>query len=215
MLLFGGNITSASDQTGRLVFSNDLYAYDSASNTWEKLNVFGPRPAGRFGQTMVCDVRSRSLIVFGGASFPDQRSGCQNSSDEKPVMYAETWRFDLDADTWRQLKGIDSTLSALGLAAASDSLSGRTLVYSGASSSGKFETTAELYDVAQDRWTAEKPAGSPPARVMPALVYDPDVGGFLLYGGTQSRTGPNLSTSAPLFTYFDDVWIYKSGVTSK
>ena len=67
LLLFGG-----STESGPV---NDLWLFDSASDSWSQLSPEGEAPSARFGQDAVWMPSSGSLLVFGG------RDGSQDLND--------------------------------------------------------------------------------------------------------------------------------------
>ncbi len=53
---------------------NDLWAFYSATETWEQLNPTGGPPSARAFHTAVFDVVTNRMVVFGGTAS----DGCQN-----------------------------------------------------------------------------------------------------------------------------------------
>ncbi|HUE53269.1 MAG TPA: kelch repeat-containing protein [Terriglobales bacterium] len=68
---------------------------------------------------------------------------------------------------------------------------------------GGFDGTTGLADTwiwNGSTWMQQTPASSPAARNLHAMVFDPDVGGIVLFGGTgASATGPN---------HYNDTWLW-------
>lgn len=79
--LFGGQIGSA--------YSNDIYAYDAAANTWTKLNPAGSRPPARWRAALAYDSTNHVFMLYGGVNGA--------------TLYNDTWIYDPTANTWTQL----------------------------------------------------------------------------------------------------------------
>ncbi len=79
--LFGG-----ATPTG---YSNDLFAYSVATNTWTKLNPAGSRPAPRRRMGFAFDSANNVFLLFGG--------------EDATTVYTDTWIYDPVANTWSQL----------------------------------------------------------------------------------------------------------------
>jgi hypothetical protein len=60
-ILFGG-VTDDVD----LLYPETLWAYDSAANTWKKLEPAGRFPYGRQGLAMIYDAKIGGMVLFGG-----------------------------------------------------------------------------------------------------------------------------------------------------
>jgi hypothetical protein len=79
--LFGGVNPAA--------YSNDLFAYDGASNTWSKLNPTGPLPAPRARAGFAYDSTNKVFMLYGGLD------------DSK--TYNDTWIYNPATNAWNQL----------------------------------------------------------------------------------------------------------------
>lgn len=79
--LFGG-------QTGT-AFSNDLYTYDVATNTWTKLAPSGTRPAPRWNAGFAYDSTNNIFLVYGG----------ENGS----TVFNDTWVYKPATNAWAKL----------------------------------------------------------------------------------------------------------------
>jgi len=73
------------------IYYNDLWKYDSPSNSWTKINAGGPAPSGRWGHS--ADVLGNRMLVFGGNS-----AGAVSLND--------IWSFDFSTNNWQQLETI-------------------------------------------------------------------------------------------------------------
>lgn len=210
MLLFGGRTRGDSGDFGQSAFSNELYAYDSSSNIWERIVVVGPRPEARYGQAMAYDCVDNALIIIGGVSFQSAESPESSPTDDELIAHDDAWQLDLTTSIWKELSPTGSLPSPIGLAAAFDAQVGLTVAYSGIDNRGQEKSSLIILDVDHSQWREVERTGSwPSPRVMPTLVYDRDINGFLMYGGTRTTMlQPSLDNASSPFVYFDEVWIY-------
>jgi len=79
MILFGGSEDAEISSLG------DTWAYDYGSDVWTQLDVVGPSDRG--WHAMALDADTGMLVLFGGGRSRDQYT-------------AETWVFDLVANSW-------------------------------------------------------------------------------------------------------------------
>jgi hypothetical protein len=202
MLLFGGRCLSG--QTGGPVYSNEVYAYSPASNTWAKLGAGGPRPQGRYVQAMAYDSRHHALLIFGGRFFASFEPGTQ------VTQYDDVWQFNVDSGTWKELTSAEPFPLTYAPVAAYDVETGKTVVQVEMERNGRRESILETYDPSRGTLTECSVAGaSPSPRQSPALMYDPELQALLMWGGVEVADGKfSTNESASPYTYFDDVWIY-------
>lgn len=165
--LFGGLDNSA---------RNDLWFYSLAQRRWEEVAATGPKPAARFGHTLLHDAARRRLIVFGG-----QAGG----------FFSDVWAFDLDSGAWQQLAPNEAGPSnRYGHSAILDEARGRMVISHGFTDAGRFDDTW-AFDLATNRWSNLTPSGTRPLRrCLHHAVYDPANSQMLLYGGCASGFGP-------------------------
>ena len=81
-ILFGGSAAFGP--------SNDTWSFDLAGDVWTNQNP-ALRPSSRIGHRMAYDAESGRIVLFGGIS------------DFGGVLNAETWAYDLGANTWTPL----------------------------------------------------------------------------------------------------------------
>ena len=79
--LFGGQIGAG--------FSNDLYAYDVAANSWTKLTPTGTPPSPRWRTSLAYDSTNNIFMVYGG--------------QDATQTYNDTWIYNPATNTWTQL----------------------------------------------------------------------------------------------------------------
>lgn len=66
LILFGG--TSSLESTSEELYPSTLWAYDSAANTWTRLDPAGRFPYGREDHAMVYESKSGKIVMFGGTN---------------------------------------------------------------------------------------------------------------------------------------------------
>ncbi len=160
-ILFGG-----SGASGLL---NDTWAYDPAANRWTNLSPSGIVPEGRSGQAMLYDPANGKVLMFGGEGTAGYLSG--------------TWLYDPGLNRWRNLNPSGTPPARDGQTLAYDPASGQVILFGGFTGTSYLGDTW-AYDSAANTWTKLRPpGGSPAARDGGSLVYDPDTGRLLLFGG--------------------------------
>jgi N-acetylneuraminic acid mutarotase len=177
LLLFGGC-------DGNRVFG-DTWGYDPSANAWGKLEPTGESPPGRVQHSMVYDLRSSKVILFGGMTT-------EGAGDD-------TWAYDPTANTWTELHPAgNSPPPRSGHSMVYDSRSDRVILFGGwnSGSPGVLNDTW-AYEAAANTWTELSPGGNlPAARGGHAMVYESVSGKVVLFGGRGS--------SRLLF----DTWVY-------
>jgi len=179
-VMFGGT-------TG--VHLNDTWIYDRNANTWNNANprVLEGTLEPRVTHAMVYDASADRIVMFGGLTV----SGVTN----------ETWIYSFSANTWSKVEPTveGGTLEGRWLhAMAYDSTAQRTILFGGATDTGKRNDTW-VYDCAGNRWSKLNPSfvgGTLTARNSHAMVYDSAANKTILFGG--------LDTSGKL----NDTWAY-------
>jgi len=109
-------------------------------------------------------------------------------------FFNDVWAFDLDLETWTELKANDRSAAAprprYGQSAALDT-QGRVLISHGFSDQGRFDDTW-AFDLAAARWVNLTPASGPKPlkRCLHELIYEAIADRLLLFGGCSSGFGP-------------------------
>lgn len=93
MIVFGGLVRDPI--TGTANETNDLWAFDLATNDWSPLETGGPKPARRQFAAGSVLPGSGSLILFGGRSGND--------------FFDDTWLLDFRSLQWRRLATVGAT----------------------------------------------------------------------------------------------------------
>jgi N-acetylneuraminic acid mutarotase len=164
VILFGGSDFD--------VAFNDTWAYDPPTNTWTKLSPAGSLPSKRMYHQMVYDPAGSKMILFGGIDSSAARN--------------DTWAYDPAVSTWSELHPAgDLPAVRQGHALVYDPGSGRVILFGGwDDDSGQMLNDTWAYDPTANSWTELRPAGDHPgARWGHAMVYDPDSGRLILFGG--------------------------------
>jgi N-acetylneuraminic acid mutarotase/DNA-binding transcriptional ArsR family regulator len=180
-VLFGGMNYNGSE-------SNETWTYDYESNTWTKMSP-SLSPAPRERPAMTYDNKSDRIILFGGYV------------QYNPVVYNETWAYDLNTNTWTNMSPLNSPPSRFHPGIAYDSQSDRVIMFSGDDEGGSsiYDDTW-AYDYNNNTWTNMTPAFSPVARVDPKMAYDPIANRIVMFGGGMGPIGS--------FNSWNDTWTY-------
>jgi len=164
--------------------NNETWSYDLANNTWTNMSPPSP-PSGRDGHVMGYDSRMGRVILFGG------RTATGNS--------AETWAYDLVANTWTKLTPTVAPPPTWGSSMVFDSGSNRFVRFGGDRPlSPSLNNETWFFYAQNDTWIEAAPSIVPPRRAAHALSYDSRANVTVLFGGFTE----NL--------YADDVWWYGS-----
>ena len=144
---------------------------------------------------MVYVTTAEKIIMFGGAT-----------DEQHPLN--ETWMYDRDKNAWTDLKPSGNLPSARrNTAAAYDPGTNKIVIFGGLGADGDVLDDTWEYDVTENTWTpwiARTPSPQPSARYGAEMVYDPESGRLLLFGGTYSRR----SATASFQQDFNDTWAF-------
>jgi len=165
VILFGG----ADENVWGL---SDTWAYDFNTNSWKEM---AKGPEHHLGDRLVYDAESDRVVLFGGYGF-----GFSNG------LYNDTWVYDLNSDTWTEMKPDISPPGRNYQAMTYDSRSDLVLMWGGADLSGSYYDSIWSYDFNTNTWKELKPTqGSVPrGRDYPAMVYDANSDRTILFGGS-------------------------------
>lgn len=176
VILFGGQTGNYNNPDN---FNGETWAYDVAANKWTQTNPISG-PSGRAAPEMAYDAESDRVILFGGV-LPSLET------------LNDTWAFDYNTNTWKEMKAKGPTLH-LGARLAYDAESDRIILFGGYDLPGSFlynDTWA--YDFNSDTWTEMKPSISPPGRNYQAMTYDSKADRILTWGGSDVRGNFDMS----------------------
>jgi len=163
--LFGG--LNASGPT------NDLWAFDLATDSWTELHTTGEGPGARFGHTGVW-VPGFGLVIWSG----------QGSSS----FFDDVWAYDPQTNSWSELPSLGAVPEARYGSCASIGPDGEMWISHGfTEDDGRFADTRS-YDFATGTWTDRTPSGDLPVkRCLHDCTWSP-AGQLILYGGQTTGT---------------------------
>jgi len=154
-LVFGGLTTNS-------VFFNDLWEWDSPTETWTERVISGPQPSPRYATGMVWDLARQRAVVFGGAG-------------PNGVYLNDLWEWNGTTGTWTNPTpgGAQPTARAYHTMAY-DSVRQKVVVYGGTDGTNSFDETWE-WDGAAQTWT-QGPAIGSTGNTTPSSSQTDDVG---------------------------------------
>jgi hypothetical protein len=206
-LLFGGGNGGISPA----VRYNDTWTFSSTGG-WSQLSP-GTSPSPRQGAGIAYDPTTQTVVLFGGGTglytylndtwtwdgttwtqqFPpvspracefDTQGMVYDQATENVVMFmggncnpnlAETWVWNGRKKTWTQ-KFPAASPPASAATIAYDAANGEVVLFGG--------NMSQTWTWDGTTWTEEFPATSPSPRGLPAMAYDPIVGGVVMFGGS-------------------------------
>jgi len=188
------------DDSGQATGVVETWAYDLATASWTQMAP-ATQPPARWGSRMVYDSESDRIILFGGTDAVTY------------ITLADTWAYDLEADTWVQLQTSGSITPLHFYDMAYVPGLDRVILFGGLTSPGGDEWTllndTWAFDINALTWVQLQPQTSPPARAYQTLVYDPSSGDLIQYGGITSHANyPDEATTDETWRYSvaDNTW---------
>jgi N-acetylneuraminic acid mutarotase len=186
VLVFGG----LNSNPGTLF--NDLWAYDTTTKAWAKIDPSGVPPSERESSTMAYWPSTQRVLLFGGLSL----------GEDTDAELGDMWAYDPLTMTWGEVARTGIAPSArLGQAMASAPALGGVFLFG-----GRFDDTdlddSWVFDSLDDTWARLQPAeGSPEARDGHVMAYDSSSGALVLFGGFDSSASLDLG----------DTWVFGPG----
>jgi PKD repeat protein len=133
------------------------------------------------------------LVVYGGDDFNN-------------TIYGTTRLYS--GGSWEAVTTQGSPGPLDGPALAYDPLSGQVVMYGGLQSYAPFSYTSLTWFYSAGTWTSASLSPTPPPRLAATMVFDPDLGGVVLFGG--------YNNSDPTgHTLLSDTWLFKNGGWSR
>ena len=180
IFLFGGF------STGLGYKLNDLWAFNCSTNEWVLCAVGGTKPNNRYGVSMVYNINSGNVILFGG-----------NTNDGK---VNEIWVLQPDTLTWDLLDPPTPLPDArywTGLSL--DEVNNRLILFSGSANFPNIPHDTWEFDLTNHQWTQFDLSIQPPKRLIHTMVYNNLTNQIFMYGGNDP---------ADLNQPYDDLWIF-------
>lgn len=163
----------------------DTWVYDVPGNRWSRLRIGGPRRRGDAG--FCYDPLNRMFVLFGGMTDGDVSERFLN----------DTWVFDLDTNSWREMTPENSPPRCYGCRLVYDSVNEKLLLWGGniPSIESKLDDWWS-YDYPSNTWTRIETEDGPEGRYWHHMAFDPGVGKVVMFGGIPSGMS------------FGDTWLY-------
>jgi hypothetical protein len=157
-------------------FFNDVWAFDTIAETWQKLETKGTAPSKRYGTAAAVDTKRNQLIISHG--FTD--SG----------RFDDTLALDLTTLTWSKLVDANATrpLKRCLHDAVYEPTTDRFLLFGGCSSGFGPCPQSDFWslNIGTRAWTKLEPTDRPTARQNSSMVSN-DAGRVWLFGGDTER----------------------------
>jgi N-acetylneuraminic acid mutarotase len=162
----------------------DTWSYDSATNAWTNLSP-AKHPTGRSIPAMAYDVKTKSMVLFGGLSG---YNGCN-----------DTWIYNSTSNSWQNKTTKNSPPARCGHTMIYDDISGNILMFGGSSSviNPTYFNDTWTYNATLNKWTLINCLQATTARYNQGMVYDNAHDTMILFGG-QGYSGPS----------FGDTWAF-------
>ena len=162
----------------------DLWAFDLATDAWQRVDVSGASPAARFGHEAAW-VPGQGLVIFGGQAGS--------------TFFGDLWLFNQQTATWEELPAAGAAPVARYGSCSAIGSDGRFWISHGFTENGTRFDDTRAYDLDARRWADETPTGDLPVkRCLHACWWTVD-DRLALYGGQTNGT-PALG----------DLWAYSA-----
>ena len=165
----------------------ETWTYDTDSGSWTEIET-NHAPRARSRMAMVYDSNTNRILLYGGST---------DSSYYGRDVAADTWEFELETATWRQLNISGGPQLEVFVTGAYDVQSRRFIVY-GYTAQVEFQTWALDYQA--QTWENMNPDNSPRIRLPGDAVYSPALDRVLIFGGAPGWPGTKTTT--------DKLWAY-------
>ncbi len=172
--------------TGEFGRKVDTWSYDVDTDTWTEMDP-EVSPRGRTWHGMAYDARADLIALYGGFNVHDEYLG-------------DTWTYDLDTDTWTEVRTKVDPGPRAYFDMAYEPTSGRTILFGGTTGPwGLQEPHGDTwaFDAKRGRWTELTPDAAPSPRGWHSMAYDATGEVIVLFGGGPSRD-----------EYTAETWIY-------
>ena len=188
LLVFGG-------WDGR-VANDDVWFFNGKKGTWSRPKVTGTPPCARAGHSSALDARAGRLLVFGGASYDEQRV---------PTYLRDTVELDLVAMHWARPR-VTGDYPAARAGAATATLANVLVLFGGWAGPAPLPAPALPADTAASRFQLAHHAGlgfgstAPPGATVD-VPYGPHAGTSLLDLDSGEWVAPHVAGDGPGYRY--------------
>lgn len=169
-------------------FYNDLYRFDTSTDTWYKLSPQGSLPPARAFAASVGVEQRGLMFLFGGANYDPTFSNF--------IAYDDLWVYSVAKNTWKQLHPVNQ--GPVGRSRPNLWLVGNRLyLFGGITASFKTLNDLWVYELRTNAWTQVIPngeKGAPPPRHEAQAGTKPRLGKLTLYGGETIDAKGNFQT---------------------
>lgn len=195
LINFGTDIES-----GQVIAFNlepaQTWSFDLATRTWQQQDPAAQpesTPANpRFGAPLTYDAESDRLVLFAGGS--------------PWHMYADTWAYDYNTDTWELMEPVVSPSPRGMYAATYDSESDRVLLWGGFTGTEENDVQMWAYDYNTDSWEALENGDGPQQHwERHGMAYIPELDRVLFYSGMLEEEGV-LPSETWYYDYNSNTW---------
>lgn len=171
---------------------DDTWIFDPASNEWVEMEPESPPPV-MYGLSLDYDPQGQTMLLFGGHMSQFTQNGMSSAGYNDSV-----WSYSYQENAWEEFprESFDSPSQRYWHQAAYLTELGGLFVFGG-DNGHRYLADSWLYEVEAGRWSKLSPEGSPPGRIVGALVGCPDQGQLVLFGGLDND-----------FERLNDTWIY-------
>ncbi len=172
LIMFGGTCSGHA--------CSDTWEYTAVSG-WQQININGP--SAREGAYMTYDSTRQKVVLFGGHVWAGSH-------------LSETWEFD--GTNWAQKSTSTNPSSRSAHAIVFDQNRNKVIMFGGWTNSqlGN-DILGDTWEYDGTNWAQISSTTSPPARSNMQMVYAPNLGGVVLFGGTGRD-----------HVYYNDTWLY-------
>lgn len=186
MILFGGRGSS-----GDL---GDVWAFDLADDSWERIQPDGEGPTPRFTHNAVYDATGHRMLIWSGRMVDGSGSTLLN----------DVWALDLATDQWTSMAATtEIPVARYGTAAVFDPLAGSLVTFAGFTTQGRFDDTWR-FDPTDGAWRDVTPASPQPGeRCLHAAAYDSRRHRMIMFGGQRGSDALDDTWALDLAT---DIW---------
>jgi hypothetical protein len=157
--------------------TNEVWAFDVATNAWTQLNPGGTAPQPRVGHQVGYDPDKDRLFMIGG----------ENSTGFGNAVLDEAWQLSFAASAdgaWSRLSSSGGPGVRRDFALAYDSTHKWMVLFGGAVDFVTYKADLWIYDLSADAWQAVNAKGAlPDNRFAAKLVFDAPRARYIMFGG--------------------------------